>query len=324
MFNLKLDRRSNKFLSTRLQAAIVCGLVVQLSVGFAASPAIGVAVAHGAFDLDASKVSGNGTLFDGSTVETGKATSELKLNNGARMVLDSGTRTKVYSNYLLLEKGTSQLETGSDYRIKARSLQVTAGAVGAARVSVMGPNRILVASLGGGYVRVTNSSGMMLAAVSPGRALEFETPQEAGASAPSTLSGCLVNVNGHFLLTDATAGVTAELQGSGIEKEVGNKVEVTGVLDPSATPVAGATQVIRTSQVKMISKGCSAGKGAVAAGAAGAAGAGAAGAGAGTATAAAVGMAVATKVIIAGVVIAGAGAFTAVGLTAEDKPSMSK
>jgi hypothetical protein len=134
---------------------------------------------------------------------------------------------------------------------------------------------------------------------------------------------------GHYTLTDETAGITVELQGPGLEKEIGNKVEVTGAMDTSATPVSGASQVIRASQVKHLGKRCSA-KAAAAAGAAGAAGAGAAGAGAAGAGAAAAGAAgaaagiTATTAVVAGVVVAGAAAGVAVGVTREDKTDISQ
>jgi hypothetical protein len=310
-----------------LRAAMAVCLALQISIGSAASPAIGVATAKGSFNLDASKTAGNGTLFEGSTVETGKASSELKMASGVRMTLDVGTRGKVYRDYLLLEKGTGQINGGADYRIRARSLQIEPSAGGQAKVTLTGANKVLVAALTA-PVRVTNASGLVIAELSAGHAVEME-PQAAGAAAPSTLSGCLVKKAGHYTLTDETAGITVELQGPGLEKEIGNKVEVTGAMDTSATPVSGASQVIRASQVKHLGKRCSA-KAAAAAGAAGAAGAGAAGAGAAGAGAAAAGAAgaaagiTATTAVVAGVVVAGAAAGVAVGVTREDKTDISQ
>jgi hypothetical protein len=314
-----------------LRAAMAVCLALQISIGSAASPAIGVATAKGSFNLDASKTAGNGTLFEGSTVETG----------GVRMTLDVGTRGKVYRDYLLLEKGTGQINGGADYRIRARSLQIEPSAGGQAKVTLTGANKVLVAALTA-PVRVTNASGLVIAELSAGHAVEME-PQAAGAAAPSTLSGCLVKKAGHYTLTDETAGITVELQGPGLEKEIGNKVEVTGAMDTSATPVSGASQVIRASQVKHLGKRCSA-KAAAAAGAAGAAGAGATGAGAagagagaagagagaagaGAAAAGAAGAAAgitATTAVVAGVVVAGAAAGVAVGVTREDKTDISQ
>ncbi|MBI4907343.1 MAG: hypothetical protein HY820_27205 [Acidobacteria bacterium] len=280
------------------RATLAIVLVAQLSIGFAASPAIGVAVTRGSFQLDTAGVSGTGTIFDGSMVETGKASSELKLQSGVNMVLGSGTRGQIYRDHLLLEKGTGQLTNGANYRIKARSLQIEPVSEGAAKVTVSREgNRVLVAALGGG-VRVRTTRGVLVADVPAGRALSFE-PQEAGASAPTELTGVVVKKNGHYYLTDETAGVTVELQGQGLDKEVGKKVKVVGIVDPSGSPGNGASQVVRVTQLSQIS-------------------------GAGAGAAASAGMAAGTKAVIAGVVVAGAATGTAVGLTRDEKAPISQ
>src|SRR5262249_52837912 len=173
-------------------------LAVQLAFGWA--PIIGVAVTHGAFALDNSRVTGNGTLFDGSTVETNRATSELQLSSGVRMVLDTDTRTKVYRGYLLLEKGTSQVENGSSYRIHAKSFEIQPQSNGTARVSLTPTGRVLVSALKT-PVLVKTASGLLVAEVTNGHAVELYQ-QEAGAKAPSTLTGCLQKENGHYILRD--------------------------------------------------------------------------------------------------------------------------
>jgi hypothetical protein len=73
----------------------------------------------------------------------------------------------------------------------------------------------------------------------------------------------------HYLLTDETTNVVVELGGPGLEKEKGNRVEVTGAMDPTATPVSDASEFIRITSVKRLGKGCPAGSGAAAAAGAG-------------------------------------------------------
>jgi hypothetical protein len=46
--------------------------------------------------------------------------------------------------------------------------------------------------------------------------------------------------------------VTVELFGPGLAKEVGQRIEVTGATDPTATPVSEASQLIRVASVKRI------------------------------------------------------------------------
>ncbi|MGC4051905.1 MAG: hypothetical protein QM757_21395 [Paludibaculum sp.] len=279
-----------------LRTVIAVALVAQLSIGYAASPAIGVAVTKGSFQMDSAGVAGTGTIFDGSMVETGKASSELKLQSGVRMTLDSGTRGQIYEKYLVLEKGTGQLTNAANYVVKARSLQIEPSSSGSAKITVSrDDNRVLVAALGSG-VRVRNMQGILVADVPAGRALSFE--QQGGASAPSTLSGTITKRDGHYYLTDTTAGITVELVGKDLDKNNGKKVKVVGMVDPSATAAAGATQVVRVSSVSTL-------------GSAGAVGA-------------ATGMTVGTKAVIAGVVVAGIATGTAVGVTRDEKPPISQ
>jgi hypothetical protein len=293
----------------KFESLLAIALAANLSVVSAAAPAIGVAMAKGALSVDSSWVAGNGTVFDGTTIETGRASSDVRLANGVRMTLGAGSRGKFYRDHVLLEKGQGELLSGEfmsgGYRILVRSLQIDSR--NSARVSVTSGNRVLVEALNG-PLQVSrasgNATGQLVASVVPGHSLELEA-QEAGAAAPETMTGCVWKANGHYFLKDEVSGVTVELSGSELEKLAGHRTEVTGSIDPSATPVAAAKRVVRVTNWKDTGKACPAGAPPAA---------GAAGAGAGTAGAAA-GMAIATKAIIVGVVVAAAGTGAAVGLT---------
>ena len=296
----------------RLTMQVMISLVLAgcLTLSQADPAAIGTVVAAGNFQLDDAKVSGNATLFEGTTIQTGAAPSEVRLNNGARMSLGAGARGRVYQDRLLLERGESQIQAGGGYLVQARSLKILSeGGASSARIALAGQSKVQVAALTGA-LRVTNSKGILVARVMPGAAIEFE-PQAAGAAAPSRLSGCLVMTAGKYLLTDETTNVTAELKGSGLQTQVGNWVEISGAMDPSAQPAADASQSIKVTAVKRLAKGCSAAskaKAAAAAGAAARAGAGAAAGGTGIGIGA-------TVAIVGGV----AAAATVGGLAAAEK-----
>jgi hypothetical protein len=132
-----------------------------------------------------------------------------------------------------------------------------------------------LAALSGSF-RVLNSRGVLVANVGAGHALALE-PQATDTT--TKLTGTLHHVGAHFLLTDETTNVTVELAGAGLAKEVGNRVEITGQTDPTATPVTDASQFVRVSSVKHLGKGAPADSGAAAAGTGGAAGAGTTGGG---------------------------------------------
>jgi hypothetical protein len=296
-------------------------LAMQLSVGMAAPSAIGIASAKGNFRIDNAAIAGNGTLFDGVMVETQRATGQLELNDGTRLQLGTNTRGKVFADRLILEQGESQFRSGGQgkFGLEARTLRIIpADSRTVAHVSMIGANRVHVSALAGN-LQVANSRGVIVAALAAGHALEFE-PQ-AGASAPSRLTGCVVSKDGRFFLTDETSNVTVELRGAGLAQQAGSKIEITGSQLPGVAPAEPAYnhagQVVQVSALKMVSKKCSlpAGAAAAGAGAAAAGGAAAGGAAAGGAAAGAAAAGISTAVV-AGVVVAGAAAAATLGVIA--------
>ena len=79
------------------------------SVAALAAPAIGIVTASGHFNVEGSQVWGNATLFDGTTIETSSASSDLALRNGVKVQLAAGSRARIWQNRLVLEKGVAQL-----------------------------------------------------------------------------------------------------------------------------------------------------------------------------------------------------------------------
>ena len=293
-------------------SCILLLLAGTLFTGFAASPVIGIATATGSFLMDNAPVQGNATVFNGAVVETSAAPSTLRLQGGPRMELGSTSRGRVYNDRLILEKGNGRMEGAQSYWIEARTLHIVpASAASSAQVAIREAGQVTVAALTGD-VRVTTSAGTLLAMMPRGTALEFEPPpQTAGASAPISVSGCLANVGGHFLLTDDTAKVTFEVRGQDLAQYAGQHISVTATVLKDVHAGEGASEVVQATQVKKLGGGCPA-----------SAGAGRKAAGAGAAGAAKVaGMSVGTKAVIAGVVIAAAAGGTAMGLTGRESSS---
>jgi len=270
-----------------------------------ATQAIGTVVANGSFQIDHARVWGNATLFDGSVIETAAASSQIRLNQGVQMRLSSSTRATVFEKKLVLESGYSQLDSWANYELEARSLHVAPSARDTVALVRMADDRKVVVAALHGAVRVTNSIGLLIANIEAGKSLEFE-PQEAGAAAPTQATGCLLSKDGAFILAEQTANLVLELKGSGLDQELGNRVEIAGQAEKTAPTVAGASQLIKVAQLKRIAKGgCSsvAKKLGAAAGAGGAAAAAGTAAAGGAATAAGIGTG-ATVAIIGGVATA--------------------
>jgi hypothetical protein len=278
----------------------------------AAGTSIGIAVTKGGFLVDHAHISGNATLFDGSSVETATAASRLQLNDGVVVRLDADARATVYQRRLILERGVGQMESAGlpnrGYEVEARSLHISPSTNDTVtRISLLNARQVQVGALRGA-VRVTNSTGLLVARLEAGNSMSFE-PDEAGASVPTRASGCLIGKDGKVILSDQTTNVVLELQGKDLGSQIGNRIQITGTAVKDSPPVSGASQVIRVTEVRLVHKGgCaaiakklggSAVAGAVAAGA-GAAGAGPAGA------ATATGISIGTIAVIGGVASAAA------------------
>ncbi len=275
-----------------LQAMVALAIAVPAGT-WAASPVIGTAMTNGSFRVDQATVRGNATLFEGSVLETATASSAVQLSNGTRLELSADSRGRLYGDRLILEKGQGELAESNQYRFEALGLWVEpVNSTSRGRIAV-GGNQVLVAALDGSF-RIRNSAGQIVANLPAGTTLSFE-PQVADRNA-ARVTGCLETQEGHYVLTDEVTNLTVELGGAGLASEAGNRVEITGAMDPTATPVKQASQYIRVSQVRQLNKGCG-NNGAIAA----AAGAGGASAGGGI-----LGVSVTTVAVIGGVAAAAA------------------
>jgi hypothetical protein len=270
----------------RLQSAIslfTCGCLVTL----AASPSsIGFVVTSGEAQVDGALVQGNSTLFQGSLVQAGSATSDLMFPGGSNLLLQPGSAVKVYREYAVLQNGTATQRGSHGYALFADGLRVSSlSPVGAVVVGVKDRSHLEVTAQGA-VAEVRNPAGALVARLEPGKALTFAiqassqgdpaqngsqqsptsatSPQNSAAPVPgqnpgvlgpqSTVHGILRKDHagryGHFLLTDLATNVTYELQGSGLDDLVGGSVEATGSV--LATTIAGASKMMYVSDIHQI------------------------------------------------------------------------
>jgi len=186
------------------------------SVVALAAPAIGIVTASGHFNVEGSQVWGNATLFDGTTIETTAASSELALRNGVKVQLAAGSRARIWQNRLDLEKGIAQLAAPVSFE---------------ARVSeqaklIRAPYRTPLK----GSVAMQAAQGQVVHA------------------------GCMVYKDGRFLVQDQNTREVIEVLGRDLPPNVGNRVEVRGAA--SSTPVvAPATSVMNVASVAVVAQG---------------------------------------------------------------------
>ncbi|HWF06954.1 MAG TPA: hypothetical protein VG297_00745 [Bryobacteraceae bacterium] len=288
--------------------AVVVTALSSLGLLSAATPGIGIAMSQGNIIINSSQTAGNATIFDGSTLETTAASSQVRLNGGAQLRLASESRGTVYTDHVNLERGSARI---AGYSANANGLNVRADGSSSATVSMRDQGVVEIAALTGN-VHVFNAAGMTVANLLPGRALDLR-PQDAGASAPSTLTGCAASAGGNTLFTDEASNVTVQLRGNAVR--AGRRVQISGTMVPNATPTSPATQVMNVTSVKNVGGACKAGTAAAAGGAAAGAGGGAAGAATGVST---------TTAVIAGVAAAAAvGTGIGVAETSSSNPTVS-
>jgi hypothetical protein len=225
-------------------AIISAGLSVGV-VASAATPAIGVAMSEGTILVNDAQTPGNTTVFSGTTLQTQRASSQVRLKDGAQVRFASDSRGRIFNDHVDLQQGSAMI---SDYSANAGGLNIRAAAGSSASVTLKG-KVVEVAALTGD-VHVFNAAGVNVANILPGRALDLR-PQDAGASSASSLVGCPVKSGNNFLITDETSNVTAELRGGKIT--AGQHVQVTGSMVPSANPV---TQIVAVTSVKEVAGPC--------------------------------------------------------------------
>ena len=309
----------NSLLSLSVFSQCAMSLFAGLALG-AGTPPLGVVTANGSFYLDRSPVAGNATVFEGTVIETGKATSQLRLHNGAKMLLAADSRGVVYRDRLVLERGGSQLDRLAGYSVEALTLKIQpAGAGSSTRVDVEGAHQVRVSALNG-PVHVSNQAGVLVARLGAGEALSLGT-QAAGAAAPSTITGCLESASGKLSLVDEASSVRFILEGGEAGKHVGARVEVLGTVKPESAD----SNIVRVNSIRELSRKCTT-RAAAAGSTADATGktAGTAGKTAGTAAKTAgaagkaAGLSTGAKAVIAGVVVAGAATGGAIAAVQSD------
>jgi hypothetical protein len=319
--HIRLTYQGGNLKLTRL-AASASFILIAVGAAFGSTPVIGMATAQSGLTLDNTKVGGNATLFDGSTVQA-KSYSRIQLKNGSRLDLGTDSKARVFANRATLESGMSEIQSPSGFEIEAQTLRIRPSeASSIARVKLDAGNRVLVTALNA-PVNVWNGDGLLVARVNPGLPLSF-LPQAAGSSAFDS-TGCVLQKNGAAIFADQTGNQVFELRGADLRKAVGNTTHVVGTINSSATPAGGASQVVNVTSATVTTKGgCSAlatklGAVTVAAGLGAAA---AAGVGAGAAAGAAVGIST-TVLVVAGVAVAtGAslGGLAAAGVIGSSSP----
>jgi hypothetical protein len=223
-------------------------LLCMSSFATAGTVSIGTASARGDMRVDSYVVKGNATLFDGSVVETGQATVDMRLDKGTQITMSTSSRGTLYRDRLVLQQGKSMLAASSSFQLEANGLHVTPNTPNSRGVvSLKAGNTVEVAALSGSF-GVTNDHGVLVASVPSGHVVSFAMQtggnvQAGGSPTEYTGVGTVSYANGHYYLTDS-AGEKFEITCKDYKKYVGKEVSLSGTVQTAATPTQDATSVV--------------------------------------------------------------------------------
>jgi len=210
----------------KLQIAAI--FLCMLSNAAAGTVSIGTASARGEIRVDNYQVKGNATLFDGSVVETGPASADLRMSKGTAITLSSSSRGTLYNDHLVLQQGQTELTASKAFQLQANGMTVIPNEANSRGVvSLREGNVVEVASLSGSF-GVTNGHGVVLANVKPGRVMTFA--MQAGAGPQEFYGVGLVSFeNGTYYFT-TDADVKYVLTCKDPHSFVGDKVVISGTI----------------------------------------------------------------------------------------------
>jgi hypothetical protein len=200
----------------------------------------------GAMSLNRSEVWGNATLFDGTSIDTQKASGYAALTDGVRIQFGAQSRATVWKNRTLLDKGIAQVTAHAPYEIDSGGIKVKAES--GSRMLLKAGAQVEVTALEG-VAQVRDRDGTLLASIAPGRTLSFAFQTAV------TRTGCLLYKDGHFLMQDENTNEVVELNGPNLASSTGNRVEVLGTTATAKPVLPIATSAMNVSAVTVKTTG---------------------------------------------------------------------
>lgn len=232
-----------------LQAVVL--VMCTMTYAVASTVSIGTVSARGDMRIDGNRVNGNATLFDGSVIETGTATADLRLSKGVELTLSPNSRTTLHGDYLLLERGGTEISGTGAFKVEANGLTVAPlESHSRAVVSLQSGETVQVATLDGSF-GIRNVQGDLISTVRPGRSLLFAKQTGSTHTSFSGVGTVSVDKEGYYFFFTEQGG-TFQLVGKDLKDFLGYEVKVTGTVEPGVKPVITATEVVSVNTIKKV------------------------------------------------------------------------
>ncbi len=158
---------------------------ISVATSLALPPTIGIASTVGTFIVNSNQVDGNANLFEGSEIRTGKASSQVFLQNGATLTIGIDSTGTIYRDHLLLQGGATKVDNMNGYSIHAATYRIEQGQPASQAVVRLDGDTVEVAALAGS-LNVFNGKGALLTHIGSGTASAFQTGSPAGGQGSAT------------------------------------------------------------------------------------------------------------------------------------------
>jgi len=142
-------------------------------VSTAAPPTIGLATAVGVLFVNGATVEGNANLSDGSQVRTGKASSQVFLQNGATLTLGTESAASLYRDHMVLEQGATKIDNMNGFRVLAGDYRIEQQTPGAQAVVRLNGDLVEIGALAGS-LSVFDRKGALLTHIGTGTGAAFQ------------------------------------------------------------------------------------------------------------------------------------------------------
>jgi hypothetical protein len=224
-----------------------------ISVASATESSIGIVMTTGVVEVDGLQVPNTSAIFPGNLILSEDRSASLQFLDGADAVMRPGATMSVYRDYSVLRKGVTMQRRIDKHPVLAGGFKISGAAVNAvALVGVRDASHFEVAAQEG-EADVWAPSGDLVARVKPGQTLSFAISQASGTTSESHVSLCGTLPKGYQIKDDFT-NVTYQLQGAGLERYVGDTIQVAGtILTGNST---STFQVVVVSKIKKLNGPC--------------------------------------------------------------------
>jgi hypothetical protein len=231
---------------------LLAGALCVSSHALAVTPSmIGSVTVRGETRIDNQQVSGSGTVFDGSAVETGQSVSsgaDLRLANNVEITLLRDSRGILYRDHFMLQRGTAQLGSTDSFRVQANGMVIVPTEAHSSGIVSIEPANSVTVETKNGTLEIRNSSGASVALVRPGHPLTFSSLADKSPSEFSA-TGTVSSENGRYYLNSTETCLKYEVKGDSLQSYNGASVVASGDLQ-AASPASGVAGVLVANSIR--------------------------------------------------------------------------